>query len=292
MKNYSILVYILLSLTTFVHAQVQTDTLVIDGVTILRSDDDTIVTSNKKGFFKKLNSTIIPKNVKTDWFVVDLGISNFVDNTNYAASDAQAYAPGSNKEWFEIMPFRSKNVNIWIVSQKVNLLKHVVNLQYGIAMELNNYFYKQPIRYDANHEAIVNAKIVSLDPLAIGAHPTRVYKKNKLAADYVTIPLMLNFNLTPNRLYPFELSTGISVGYLFASRNKTVTSDEGKKKAKDDFDLNTWKLSYVGELSLGVISLYASYGFKSMYKRGLDMTPYTFGIKIRPASIFSKIENE
>jgi hypothetical protein len=51
------------------------------------------------------------------------------------------------------------------------------------------------------------------------------------------------------------------------------------EKVKSDFDLRKWKLSYVGELSLGVVKLYGSYAFKSMYEKGLDHTPYTVGFR-------------
>jgi len=161
----------------------------------------------------------------------------------------------------------------------VNLIKHYVNLKYGVGLELNNYRYKAPIRYDDKPDAnLTNPPIVTLDPeVALG---NRHYSKNKLAADYLTVPLMLNFNFTPNRQRAFGLSAGVSAGFLYSARNKTITSDEGKRKAKDDFDLERWKLSYVGELSLGFLKLYGSYAFKSMYKRGLDITPYTVGFRI------------
>ena len=109
--------------------------------------------------------------------------------------------------------------------------------------------------------------------------PGRSYDKNKLAADYLTAPFMLNLNFTPHRHEGFGISGGISAGYLYSARNKTVTSDEGKKKSKDDFELEKWKLSYVAELSLGPIRFYGSYAMKKMYERGLDMTPYNFGIR-------------
>jgi hypothetical protein len=102
-----------------------------------------------------------------------------------------------------------------------------------------------------------------------------------LAADYLTVPVMLNVNFTPGRHGDgFGFSAGISAGWLYSARNKTKTSDEGKKKAKDDFDLERWKLSYVGELTLGPVKLYGSLAMKNMYNRGLDMTPYNFGIRL------------
>ena len=267
-------------------AQQTPDTLVIDGVTIIRdSDADTSLKPERKGLFKKLNSKIRPKNIKTEWGVIDLGVSNHIDNTNYAGAAAQAYAPGSNEEWLDIKPFKSRNVNIWFVRQTVNMIQYYVNFQYGLGLELNNYHYKQPIRYDASPPATENPPTLYLDNTL-----NRSYKKDKLAVNYITVPLLLNFNLTPTRLYPFELGAGISIGYLYSARNKTITSDEGKLRARDDFDLNHWKLSYVGELSLGVVTFYGSCGFKSMYKRGLDITPYNIGLRIRPVEIFSKLE--
>ena len=215
-----------------------------------------------------------PANLSTNWLIFDFGFSNYKENTNYLSVAAQQYAPGSNGTWFDLRDGKSQNVNIWLFMQKLNMIKHVVNLKYGLGVELNNYRYKQPIRYQANTAAIPNPPRVILDGTV-----SRAYEKNKLAADYVTIPMMLNFNFTPNRHEGFGFSAGISAGYLYNARNKTITSDEGKRKAKDDFELEKWKLSYIAELSLGPVRLYGSYAFKSMYERGLDMTPFNFGIR-------------
>lgn len=269
-----------------VQLNAQVDTLDMGGITVIRDNNDTVVDRDKKSVFKKLDSKVRPRTVKTEWMILDLGVSNFIDRTNYAGTDAISYAgDGVNKEWLHIKPFRSRNVNLWFVMQQVNLVRHAVNLKYGLGLELNNYHYNQPIRYSALTEPVANPQVIKLDNTA-----DRVYKKNKLAADYVTVPLMLNFNFTPYSLYSFELSSGISVGYLYSSRNKTITSDEGKKKERGDFDLSPWKLSYVAEAKLGFITLYGSYAFKNMYRRGLDIAPYNVGIRLRPMEAFNKIE--
>lgn len=267
-------------------AQDQPDTLVINGVTIIR-DNKPVEQEPRKRLFKSIHTKRSLKNVATEWGMVDIGMSGFTDGTDYAGAAAQGYAPGGNEQWFATKYFKSRNINIWVVTQRYNLIRHFVNLQYGLGLELNNYRFKNPVRL--NPQPATN--ITSPPVASIDETPGRSYRKNKLAADYITVPLMLNFNLTPDRLYPFELSAGISVGYLYASRNKTITSDEGKRKAKGDFDLDPWKLSYVGDITLGMVTLYGSYAFKSMYKRGLDHTPYNFGIRLRPADFFGKIQN-
>ncbi|MBC7874967.1 MAG: outer membrane beta-barrel protein [Ferruginibacter sp.] len=215
-----------------------------------------------------------PSNLTTNWWIFDLGFSNFKDNTNYTSAAAQGYAPGSNKSWFELKDGKSRNVNVWFFMQRLNVIKHVVNLKYGLGIELNNYRYEQPIRYQKNTIAMVDPPRVMMDATA-----GRSYEKNKLAADYLTVPMMVNFNFTPNRKKGFGISGGISAGYLYSARNKTKTSDEGKKKSKDDFELEKWKLAYIAELALGPVRFYGSYAMKGMYERGLDMTPYNFGFR-------------
>jgi len=249
------------------------DTIRIGGITIIKRGKDREVVRDKDYKMRNRRS-YNNSNLSTNWWIFDFGFSNFTDNTNYSSIAAQAYAPGSNETWFEIKDGKSRNVNVWIFMQKLNVAKHVLNLKYGLGLELNNYYYKRPIRYDANPPAVVDPPVVFMDNTA-----NRNYKKDKLAADYLTVPMMLNVNLTPHRKSGFGFSGGISVGYLYSARNKYVNSDEGKKKAKDDFDLEKWKLSYVAELSLGPVRFYGSLAMKNMYERGLDMTPYNFGFR-------------
>ena len=107
---------------------------------------------------------------------------------------------------------------------------------------------------------------------------TEEFKKVKLAADYLTVPVMLNFNFTPKRSKGFGLSVGVSGGYLYSARYKTKV-DGDVDKIKNSFNLERFKLSYIGELSLGPVRLYGSYAMKNMWEKGFDMTPYTLGFR-------------
>ncbi|MCH5689028.1 hypothetical protein LWM68_35120 [Niabella sp. W65] len=105
--------------------------------------------------------------------IVDIGFSNFVDNTDYASPAAQEYATSAvNSDWMSLKPFKSRNVNIWVVTQQVDIINHYVNFYYGIGLELNNYHYKQPIRYQLQTATVANAPAISLD-----GTPGRTYKK-------------------------------------------------------------------------------------------------------------------
>jgi hypothetical protein len=251
------------------------DTIHIGGMTIIREkgskpgkDEDrekrSLRITSRKNNQRRSNTS-------TNWWIVDLGFSNWVDHTNPSSAAAQAFAGGAyaaNPEWAKLRVGKSRNVNLWFFMQRLNVIKRVVNLKYGLGLELNNYHFDDKTVHFAK-----NPTLITTDPDLVGA------KKNKLAADYLTVPMMVNFNLTPSRRKGFGFSAGVSAGLLYSSRQKTKV-DGDIDKTKDDFDLKPWKLSYVGELLLGPIKLYGSYAFKNMWSKGLDQTPYTVGFRI------------
>jgi len=208
-----------------------------------------------------------PSNVSTNWIILDFGFTNYTDNTNYSSSAAQSFAPGSTSDWFNLRNNKSVDVNIWLFMQRLNMVNHVLNLKYGLGIELNNYRYSSPILYSQNPNPLI-----SYDT-------QRHYSKNKLAADYLTVPLMLNFNFTPHRKEGFGFSVGASAGYLYNSRQKTVTAEDGKQKSHNSYNLDPWKISWIAEVQLGPIKLYGSLATKSMFDKGLDQIPYTFGLR-------------
>lgn len=245
----------------------KSDTIRIGNLIIVKTGDGKYQTPDSSVSISRRRKD--NRNISTNWVILDLGFANYNDQTNYAnAVLSGVVAPGIGKEQFKLRTGKSINVNIWIVTQRVNLISHVVNLKYGIGLELNNYRFETPLRYDKNLD------IFSVDLL-------RHYKKDKLAADYLTVPLMLNFNFTPHNENnkSFGLSAGVSAGYLYSSRQKTITNEDGKQKIHDDFYLRPFKISYVAELQLGPVKLYGSMATRSMFEKGLDQTPYNIGLR-------------
>jgi len=248
----------------------QADTIKIGGMIIIRKSGDNDSDHHRNVTISN-NKKHTQSNVTTNWWVVDLGFANYSDKTDYASAAVQQFAPGSNKDWFNLRTGKSVNVNVWVFMQRLNMVKHYVNLVYGLGVELNNYrFDDENILFQKNPTHVVYNS---------GADQ-KFISKNKLAADYATVPLMLNINFTPNRKSGFGISGGVSAGYLYSARQKLKYDNDNKEKLHGDFDLNKWKLSYIGELSLGPVRLYGSYAFKSMWAKGLDQTPYTVGIRL------------
>lgn len=243
------------------------DTIRIGGMIIIRkagSKDKEVI---KDGEYKMRNRRgNKPSNLTTNWWIFDVGFANYNDKSNYVTAAANGFvAPGINEDDLELKSGKSRNVNIWFFMQKLNIAKHVLNLKYGLGLELNNYFFE-------------NTKLAfAKNPTVISEGATD-FKKVKLAADYLTVPIMLNINFTPNRNRGFGISGGISAGYLYSSRYKSKV-DGDTRRVKNSFDLEKFKLSYIGEIALGPVRLYGSYAMKNMWEKGLDMTPYNFGFR-------------
>src|SRR5437868_1560973 len=210
------------------------------------NEDNTMVMGRNNKERKQMSGT------STNWWVFDLGFSNYVDNTNYGATgNYLVNRPGSpnlDKNDFKLRAGKSINFNLWIVMQRLNVVKHYVNLKYGLGLELNNYRYKSWISYKEAGpvpytNTQTNAPFIFRDSIS--------FSKNKLAADYVTVPLMLNFASNPfQKDKGIGLSVGVSAGYLYSQRNKQKSSERGKDRNKGDYGLEKFKLSYIAELAL------------------------------------------
>ncbi|MFT3703632.1 MAG: outer membrane beta-barrel protein [Agriterribacter sp.] len=211
-------------------------------------------------------------NVSTNWLVVDIGFANHNDRTNYASAEAQDFVHGQTaghpaaKSDFTVKT-GSFNLNVWLFMQRMSLVKHIVNLKYGVGIELYKYYYKSDIKYVDGADPYVERQNVDLS-------------RNKFAFDYVTVPLMVNINPNGNkRNGGLNISFGASASYLYGARNKQRSDDFGKQKVSGDFNLERWKLAYVGELGLGPVRLYGSYSITPLHQYGVDQHPYTVGLR-------------
>lgn len=280
-----------------IFAQQDTTAVTKDSISITKTDDTIRVGGIiilKKGEQNEKNRVVVTvgsakktkkSNLSTKMFSIDLGLTNWSDHTDYPSATAanllvnQPGKPDLAPKDFKLRQGKSVNINIWIVTQQANLLKHYLNLRYAIGLELNNYRFKSNV-------SLSEGGLNPYDPAqnishAFAYRSSESFSKNKLAADYLTVPLMLNFRSNPgysNR--GVGLSAGVSMGYLYSSRNKQKGNESGKRKNKGDYDLERWKFSYVGDLSVGPVTLYGSYSPKSIFKSDLNFQPYTIGVRL------------
>lgn len=265
-------------------SSVQSDTVRVGNFVIIRKNKGGTET-HENGSWRDWDRTINVKiekhprkktNISTNWWIMDIGFSNFRDNTNYTNAQAGTYfktlRPQDgpvNQNSYQLNTGKSSNVNIWLFMQKLNVYKHVVNLKYGLGYEMYNFRYDSRISYRKDPEPYVYNDSIS-------------FSKNKLYVSYITVPFMLNFNATPERRNGFNFSIGMSAGYLVGSRNKQISSERGKQKTNGDFSFEPWRLATIGEVGLGPVRVYGSYSLNRLQKdiTRVEQYPYAVGIRL------------
>ncbi len=253
-------------------------------VIVKKNKDNNNVSDNRERKNYTLNLNFAPRaskirrssnNVSTNWLIFDLGFTNFRDNTNYTAAQSSGYlkvlrpANGAvTQNSMALNTGKSSNANIWLFMQKLNVIKHVVNLKYGLGLEMYNFRYDHSLSYRK-------------DPTPFIFNDSISFSKNKLYVGYVTVPFMLNINTTPHKHNGFSFSGGVSAGYLVGSHDKQISDQRGKQKVYSDFNLQPWRLAAIGELGLGPIRIYGSYSFNALHNESTGLVQYPYAIGLR-----------
>jgi hypothetical protein len=215
------------------------------------------------------------KNIETNWWAFDLGFANYQDKSPMiywlaepVPYDLSIYPGPLSSKSFSLNNKKSSNVNIWVVQQKLNLYQHKINLKYGVGVEMFNFRFEKPISFREDISGFVKYDDVA-------------FSKNKLLVKYLTIPVQINFKPYPNKR-GFYASVGMSAGYLMNAKNKQISEERGKEKFEGNFNLNDWRLATIGELGIGSIRLYGSYGMTNLFNKSqvfYDMQPFALGLR-------------
>ena len=217
------------------------------------------------------------KNIETNWWILDIGLTNLNDKS--PAIDMLARNPAGlpynqrylmTSENFSLNNKKSTNVNIWVVTQKLNIYQHKINLKYGLGVEMFNFRFDKSISFRENILGNVKFDEVS-------------FTKNKLLVKYLTIPLQLNFSPNPTNKKAFYASIGMSAGYLWNAKNKQISAERGKEKYRGNFNLNDWRFATIGELGVGAVRLYGSFANSNLFNKdilgNIDMQPFAVGLR-------------
>lgn len=234
-----------------------------------------------KGDFKKTKIEISKgprklKNTETNWWTMDIGFANFIDKspTLYwlaANPNSLPFYPGPvmSPENFSLINKKSTNVNIWVVTQKLNLYQHKINLKYGLGVEMFNFRFDKSISFREDIPTNVKFDVIP-------------FTKNKLLVKYLTVPVQFNFSPNPYNKKAFYASIGMSAGYLWNAKNKQISGERGKEKFRGNFNLNDWRIATIGELGIGSLRLYGSFANTNLFdinQRILDMQPFAVGLR-------------
>jgi hypothetical protein len=236
-----------------------------------------------KGDFKKTKIEISKgprklKNTETNWWIFDLGFANLIDKSPtlyWLAANPNSLSlpfypgPVMSPENFSLINKKSTNVNVWVVTQKLNIYQHKINLKYGLGVEMFNFRFDKSISFREDIAAKLKFDVIP-------------FTKNKLLVKYLTVPVQFNFSPNPYNKKAFYASIGMSAGYLWNAKNKQISGERGKEKYRGNFNLNDWRFATIGELGVGSVRLYGSFANSNLFdinQRILDMQPFAVGLR-------------
>jgi hypothetical protein len=238
------------------------------------SNGDRVLIGKKKN---KKNRKSVSKSL-----VFDLGFANVVDNTDYTKVKSQVSAltigqpyqgvPGQ-KSAMALRPTKSSNVSISPFMYSFHLDKHEsVNIITGLGFNFYNLTYENDLKL------VPDSATGSMPQLLFGNYNNSI-KKNKIAFDYLTAPLMLQLKpkVGKRRLV---MGAGITAGYLLKSWHKVKLNNNDKNRVTQNFAASKWVTSLTGELGIdNKIRLYGNYSLNSIYEQPLDQNVFSFGIR-------------
>lgn len=176
----------------------------------------------------------------------------------------------TDKQW-ENDPGKSFYWNINIIDHRFNIYKHYVGITTGFGVN----FTQVGIR---NNQILME----SADSLWLVKDTVNDYRKNKLRATYLQVPLLLEFNSNADEDKSFYFAAGVIGGVKVGSALiQKIDRDkyDAKQKVTGDYALNPFKLDATVRLGYGDWGLFANYALMPLFDESKTSTvyPLTFG---------------
>lgn len=274
--KYTFLWIMLIGILSTSHSQTS-DTIHVDSSTVyIKFPNGTVSVFHQKDSTschgKRAHTFYFPsarnnQNIRTRWLLMDLGTDILVTDRTYTLDNGI--------DPFEINAWKSTNVNLTLFNQRINIIDHKFNFQWGMSFEFHKYYFTNPVTFAAKTPQV-----------QIDYHDNIDFDKNRLSYSYFTVPLMLNFESNPsNPSKSFRLSAGVFGGPRLGANFKTKTDGE-KDKVRDDFNLAPFRYGIRGEIGFGVFNFYGTMALNELFEEeknnGYVITPMSIGVQIIP----------
>jgi outer membrane protein with beta-barrel domain len=202
------------------------------------------------------------------WDGILLGLNSYVKpgfDTDLSP-DANFMELNTNKSWQFGINFAEKSFNL--IDNKVGLVT-------GLGISWNNYKFDQNITLNPDSSYISHYVDTVKD-----------FSKNKLTASYLSVPLLLEFQIpTGHHSKPVHLNAGVVGAIKLGSHTKQVyeiNNKEYKDKVKEDFHLSPLRYSVHASIGYGNFTIFSSYSMSTLFENGEgpELYPLTIGIII------------
>jgi hypothetical protein len=134
--------------------------------------------------------------------------------------------------------------------KEAEIIKDRLRLAAGLGFQFESYAFDKNIR-------------LTDEPTLQGIEDTiRDYRKNTLNANYVTLPVVLQFNTKRNLEKAFHIAVGAVVGYRIGSNMTYKWSEDGRRqreRLRNDYALEPYRVSAIAQVGIGSAMIWAQY---------------------------------
>lgn len=201
------------------------------------------------------------------WEGLDIGVNGYLTPSNSLT------VPGGS-QFLELDYSRSRSI-AWNMGQyNVPIVGNYIQLVTGFGLEWNSYAFRNNWSLNAD------------SPTVTATEDNIDYSKNKLKSTWVNVPLLLEFNTSKNEEKSFHIAGGVTGGYnIFRNRLKqeyTMNGTDSKRKVKDDFNVNPFRLALTARAGIGHYTVFANYALNELFKenRGPELHGFSAGFSL------------
>lgn len=240
-------------------------------VSIIEVSEESIVTTTSDYAENSIKSDTVIRNPKhqkktRDGFTIDLGLNTFLNNGSTV----------SGSENYKLRPWGSRYVSIeYHMKTRIGGKKSPLYLSYGLELAWNNFMFQEDVNL-----ARQGGKLTFTET-------DRNFTRNKLVANYLSIPIMPMIDFSSTKKRGFIFGIGGFAGYRINSWTKQAYFEDGdknKNKDRDGFYLNDFRYGLMAVIGVeDMVTLFVKYDLNPLFEanRGpADLNTLSFGIRL------------
>lgn len=191
----------------------------------------------------------------------DIGLSTYTDNGSFTLSPANSF--------LERETWKSSNFGFEF---------------FQIGYRFSSYFkIYAGAGLDWNHMRLKNNITIQQEKPTLSYTTDAVdYKKNRFSSQYLRIPLSVQLRTKQDKNGDkLNFVFGPEIGFLLNGKVKQVSSENGKDKFKDDYNLNPFRYGAFARLGYGGTGVYVKYYANDVFADGqgpADFKNLAFGL--------------
>jgi len=194
-----------------------------------------------------------------------------IGSNNYVNADGEMALP-DGYELLEVNTNNSLEVNLNFAQIGLNIVKQRVGFVTGVGMKWNNYKFRN------------TNTVLSMDSgiLTVSENPDINGEMSKLTTWFLTVPLLLEFQIPTAHGESFYLNAGIEGGLKLLAHTKIKTDTKSKYKDKNDFYTTSLDYRLTARLGYGNFGVYGAYSMMPLFvkDKGPELYPIAVGVSL------------